>query len=129
MAPRVSAPTALVRSSGSRRLIAAHFRGEQRGVTVHRHHVAMLDDAPKPAPVRVVLPGDRRLAAQARKDVVLLAPLEHVEIKQINVHAEDVRVKERLRQARVGAEPDSYATFTVVGCNGTAIIVLCCNGW
>src|SRR6202034_4443675 len=65
----------------------AHLGREQRGVAVHRHDVAVLHDAPKPAAVGMLLPGDGRLPPQARKDLVLLAALEHVEIEQVQIHA------------------------------------------
>ena len=65
----------------------AHLRREERSVAIHPHHVAMLHNVPEATAMRVVLPRDGRLASQAREECVLLAALEHVEIKQVEVHA------------------------------------------
>jgi hypothetical protein len=47
----------------------------------------MLHNVPEATAMRVVPPRDGRLASQAREECVVLAALEHVEIKQVEVHA------------------------------------------
>ncbi|CAB4323753.1 unannotated protein [freshwater metagenome] len=63
---------------------AAGFGGVQAGVAVDRDQILVLHDVPEALGTRIVVPTHRRFSAQSVEHLVMLKPLETVEVKQVD---------------------------------------------